>query len=79
MEKDIPCKETPKESAASRRKKTIKIKARTNKGREKEKKRAVRSYKNSQKTLNKMAIHTFISIITLNVNGLNSPIKKHTS
>ena len=25
-----------------------------------------------------MAISTYLSIITLNVNGLNSPIKRHT-
>ena len=30
---------------------------------------------NSQKTINKMAISTYQSIITLNVSGLNSPIK----
>ena len=27
------------------------------------------------KTINKMAIKTYLSIITLNVNGLNAPIK----
>ena len=32
---------------------------------------------NSQKTMNRMAISTYLSIITLNVNGLNSPIKIH--
>ena len=31
-----------------------------------------------QKTINKMAISTYISIITLNVNGLNAPIKRHS-
>ena len=29
------------------------------------------------KTRFKMAINTYLSIITLNVNGLNAPIKKH--
>ena len=29
------------------------------------------------KTINKMAIKTYLSIITLNVNGLNAPVKKH--
>ena len=33
--------------------------------------------KNNQKIINKMAISTYLSIITLNVNRLNSPIKKH--
>ena len=28
-------------------------------------------------TINKMAIGTYISIITLNVNGLNAPTKRH--
>ena len=37
-----------------------------------------RNYKNNQKTSNKMAIITCLSIITLNVNGLNAPIKRHT-
>ena len=31
---------------------------------------------NSQKTVNKMAISIYLSIINLNDNGLNSPIKK---
>ena len=29
------------------------------------------------KTIKKMAIGSYISIITLNVNGLNAPIKRH--
>ena len=29
------------------------------------------------KTRFKMAINTYLSIITLNVNGLNAPIKRH--
>ena len=29
------------------------------------------------KTIKKMAIGTYISIITLNVNGLNAPAKRH--
>ena len=35
------------------------------------------TYKNNPQTINKMAIRTYISIITLNVNGLNAPIKRH--
>ena len=27
------------------------------------------------KTINKMAVSTYISIVTLNVNGLNAPVK----
>ena len=32
---------------------------------------------NQLQTIKKMAIGTYISIITLNVNGLNAPIKRH--
>ena len=35
------------------------------------------TYKNKSKTTNKMAIRTYISIITLNINGLNAPTKRH--
>ena len=34
-------------------------------------------YKNKSQTIKKMAIRTYISIITLNVNGLNAPTKRH--
>ena len=34
-------------------------------------------YKNKPQTIRKMAIVTYILIITLNVNGLNSPTKRH--
>ena len=36
-----------------------------------------RTYKNKPKTIKKMVIGTYISIITLNVNGLNAPTKRH--
>ena len=36
-----------------------------------------RTYRNKPKTIKKMVIGTYISIITLNVNGLNAPIKRH--
>ena len=42
----------------------------------KEYKRRKRST-NQLQTIKKMAIGTYISIITLNVNGLNAPIKRH--
>ena len=32
---------------------------------------------NQPQTIKKMAIGTYVSIITLNVNGLNAPTKKH--
>ena len=42
-----------------------------------EKKRTYkRTYKNKPKTIKKMVIGTYISIITLNVNGLNAPTKR---
>ena len=34
-------------------------------------------YKNNQKTIKEMAISAYLSIITLNVNGLNYPIERH--
>ena len=37
----------------------------------------VRSNKNKPKAINKMAIRTYISIITLNANWLNTPTKRH--
>ena len=33
--------------------------------------------KNKSKTINKMVIRTYILILTLNVNGLNAPTKRH--
>ena len=36
-----------------------------------------KKYKINGKTRFKMAIHTYLSVITLNVNGLNAPIKRH--
>ena len=37
-----------------------------------------KTYKNKFKIINKMAIRTYIMIITLNLNGLNAPTKKQT-
>lgn len=39
--------------------------------------RRKKELQNSQKTINKMAITTYTSIIILNVNGINSPIQRH--
>ena len=36
-----------------------------------------KTYKKKPKTIKKMGIGTYISIITLNVTGLNAPIKRH--
>ena len=36
-----------------------------------------KNYKNKPKTIEKMAIGIYTSIITLNVNGLNTPTKRH--
>ena len=36
-----------------------------------------KTYKNKPKTIKKMGIGTDISLITLNVNGLNAPTKRH--
>ena len=42
-----------------------------------EKKGRKKGNKNKSKAVNKMAVRTYISIITLNVNGLNAPTKRH--
>ena len=36
-----------------------------------------RTYKNKPKTIKKLVKGTYISIIALNVNGLNAPTKRH--
>ena len=36
-----------------------------------------KTYNNKLKTIKKMVIGTYILIITLNVNGLNAPTKRH--
>ena len=36
-----------------------------------------KNHKNNQKTSNKMATSTYLSIIILNVNELNAPIRRH--
>ena len=41
------------------------------------KRRREEKEQDKSKTVNKMAIRTYISIITLNVNGLNAPTKRH--
>ena len=44
---------------------------------EQRRKERKKTYKNKPKTIKKMAIGTYISIITLNVNGLNALTKRH--
>ena len=39
--------------------------------------REEKTYNNKPKTIKKMEIGTYILIITLNVNGLNAPTKRH--
>ena len=51
----------------------IVIKSQESKTKEKGKK----TYKDKSKTINKIAVKTYILIITLNVNGLNAPTKTH--
>ena len=46
--------------------------------REQRKKGRKRTYKSESKTMNKMAIRTYMSIITLNGNRLNAPTKRQT-
>ena len=42
-----------------------------------EKKGTENNYKNNHKTNNKVAIKMYLSIISLNISGLNAPIKRH--
>ena len=42
-----------------------------------QKKERKKTNKNKSKTINKVAIRTYISIITLNVNGPNAPTKRY--
>ena len=42
-----------------------------------EQKKEKRTTKITQKTINKMPINTYLTVITLNVNGLSAPIKRH--
>ena len=43
----------------------------------KEEERNQKELQNNSKAINKMAINTYLSVITLNVNVLNAPIKKY--
>ena len=43
---------------------------------EERKRKRIKQLQNSQKTINKSTICTFLSIITFNVNGLNTLIKR---
>ena len=45
--------------------------------RTKDEERGKRDLQNNPKTMNKMAVRAYISIITLNVNGLKAPTKRH--
>ena len=45
--------------------------------REQKRKGRKNTYKNKTETIKKMAVRTYISIITLNVTGLNAPTKRH--
>ena len=47
----------------------------SNDNRTKEKRKKKRPTKNKPQTINKIEIRAYISIITLNVNGLNAPTK----
>ena len=40
-------------------------------------KRRKKILQNQHQTINKMAIGTYVSVVTLNVNELNAPIKRH--
>ena len=66
---------SPKPTQTSQNKPKLNSTNPNHKGREQEKKET--NYKSSQKAVSRMAISTYLPIVTLNVNGLNSPIKRH--
>ena len=57
--------------------KTKKKKHQTTIGKTKRRNEQRRNTKSTRKQGLKKAIRTYISIITLNINGLNAPIKRH--
>lgn len=65
-------KDKEEENKAYRYKKSSNLQKKT------EREEETKEQQNSQKAINKMSISSCLSIITLNVNGLNSPIKRHT-
>ena len=58
-------------------KQNIKERQQITKG-ENERGKEEKTYKNNYKTINKLVIRTYILIITLNIDGLNAPAKRHT-
>ena len=54
------------------------MKSSNHKRTEQKKERKKKELKNKSKTINKTVIRKYISILTLNVKGLNAPIKRHT-
>ena len=55
----------------------LKIVIKSQEMRTKDEERGKRDLQNNPKTMNKMAVRAYISIITLNVNGLKAPTKRH--
>ena len=55
---------------------TLKIVIKLQEKKAKKKKKGTKNSPKNLKTINKMAISTYLSIITLNVDGLNAPVKK---
>ena len=55
---------------------TTKENHQTTKGKTTTRRTTKENYKNNRKTRIKIAISTYLSIITLNVNGLNAPTKR---
>ena len=56
---------------------TLKISHHTTNEESKRRKEHKRTTKTTRKIINKMAVSTYPSIITLNANGPNGPIKRH--
>ena len=56
---------------------TLNIVIKSQDKRMKEEERKKKALQNNPKTMNKMVIRSYTSIIILKVNGLNAPIKRH--
>lgn len=49
----------------------------TYKRRQQENRKGTENLQNNQRTINKMAVTKYLSVITSHVNGLNAPIRRH--
>ena len=70
----VTTKQKPPTDIHTKRKEDTKI---VIKSQDKKRREQGETYNTKSKTINKMAIGTYLLIITLNANGLNAPNKRH--